>query len=42
MADKAHFSGWHTISLTGSGLPIGGTPFTVTVSYTAPQAPSPL
>jgi alpha-amylase len=33
----AHMEGWYTLYTTGSGLPVAGSPFALSVTYTAPQ-----
>lgn len=38
---RATATGWHTITLTSSGLPKSGAPFTFTIEYTAPQTITP-
>ncbi|MGH7062225.1 MAG: hypothetical protein ACREFH_17680, partial [Stellaceae bacterium] len=36
LATAAH-AGWHSFSAVGTGLPPGGAPFALTVSYTGTQ-----
>lgn len=36
----AHASGWHTISLTGNGLPEGGSSYEFAIAYNAPLTPT--